>query len=246
MKTLPLIPLVILLSCRWAAAEVGQTVVPHITVSGTAVTEVRPDRLQWSIEVKTTDSDLAKAADIHSKEVASVLEALKAQGIAEKDIQTAHMRFAENAVYRQNEYVKDGYKATTKILARMDDLDKYQPLWRALASLKGVSVEGVAFDHSKRIELNKETRVNALKAAKEKAAAMAEVLGAKVGEPLEVEEDLIQPQASGYNVISNSTNRSQRSGFVEAPTDESSVLAPGSLPIMIRVRVTFRLLNPGN
>jgi uncharacterized protein YggE len=51
-------------------------------------------------------------------------------------------------------------------------------------------VQNVSYDHAKRIEYRNETRQKALLAAKEKAAVMAKTLGAEIGEPAVVEEDL--------------------------------------------------------
>ena len=75
---------------------------------------------------------------------------------------------------------------------------------------------------------------------------MAEVLGAKVGESIAVEEDLsVSEDWRGNDPSSNLTANSQ----AEAPAgqgESGEMLAPGSMPITIRVRVTFRLLNAAN
>jgi uncharacterized protein YggE len=251
MKTLVLAPLVIAVVCHTAAAQVDPLSVPHITVNGTAITEVVPDRLHWALEVKNTGLELPKVAESHSKKVAAALETLKANGVADKDVQTAQMEFSENRVYRRNEWVKEGYQATTNISFKLNDLTKYKAVWQSLAGLTGVSVTGVSFDHTNRINLNKEARVKALKAAREKAEAMAGVLGSKVGEPLNVEEDLSVTEGwrspslvNGSNLLSNVT-QSQALGVAPAEAESSGPLAPGAIPITIRVRVTFRLLNPG-
>jgi uncharacterized protein YggE len=248
MKALALVSILAVLACRVAVAQADNLSVPHITVNGTAITEVVPDRLHWSVEVKNTGLDLPKVAEVHSTKVAAVLETLKASAVEDKDVQTAQMEFSENRVYRRSEWVKEGYQATTSLAFKITDLAKYKVLWESLAKLSGVSVNGVSFDHSNRIALNKETRVKALKAAKEKAEAMAAVLGAKVGEPLAVYEDLSVTEGWGgrnnYNLTANNTMA--QATIAAAPAENGETLAPGSIPITIRVRVTFRLLSEGN
>jgi uncharacterized protein YggE len=250
MKKLPLLSLVVAAALSrgpvWAQADALST--PHITVNGTAVKEVVPDRLHWSLDVKNTGLELPKVAEAHARKVTALLDMLKTSGVLQNDIQTAHMEFSENRVYRRSEYVKEGYQAQTKVSFKLSDLSKYKPLWTAIAELSGVSVNGVSFDHSKRIELNKETRKLALQMAKEKAAAMAEVLGSKVGEPLAIDEDLTVSEGWGRgNLMMNGLNNVVQQGvIVPAQGESEGMLAPGAIPITIRVRVTFRLLNAGN
>ena len=227
-------------------AEGDSLSTPHITVNGTAKKEVTPDQLHWFLEVKNTGLDLKKVAEDHAKKVGELLELLKANGIADKNVQTAQMQLAENQVYRRNEYVKEGYLAETQVSFKLEDLAKYKTLWFALAGQSGVSVKGVSFDHSKRIELNKEVRKMALKAAKEKAAVMAEELGSRAGEPLAIEEDLSVSEGwSRSNMLLNG-NMVQQAAAAPGGGENGEMLAPGSIPITIRVRVTFRLLNAGN
>jgi uncharacterized protein YggE len=245
MKTHAVVSLLVVLLGRSAVAQGDALSIPHVTVNGTAITEVVPDRLNWAIEVKNTGLELPKVAETHSKSVAAVLGTLKTHGVPDKDVQTAQMEFSENRVYRRNEYVKEGYQAVTNIAFKLSELAKYKVIWQSLAGLSGVSVNGASFDHSNRINLNKETRVKALKAAKEKAEAMAEVLGAKIGEPLAVAEDLsVSDSFRGSNTYTGLNTAQAIVSPAQGENGES--LAPGSIPITIRVRVTFRLLNAAN
>ena len=234
--------------CGIATGQGDSLSTPHITVNGTAKKEVTPDLLLWSLEVKNTGLDLQKVAGAHAKKVTALLELLKANGIADKDVQTAQMQLAENQVYRRDEYVKEGYRADTQVSFKLEDIGKYKQLWFAVAGLSEVSVRDVSFDHSKRIELNKEVRKMALQAAKEKAAAMAEELGSKTGEPLAIEEDLSVSEGWARYSLNNRYNNVMAQQAVAAPGsgENGELIAPGSIPITIRVRVTFRLLNAGS
>jgi uncharacterized protein YggE len=234
------------LLCGNVCAQGDALSIPHISVNGTAKKEVTPDELHWWLEVKNTGLDLPKVAEQHAKKVSAVLDLLKANGIADKNVQTAQMQLGDNQVYRHNENVKEGYLAETQLSFKLEELGKYKTIWFALAGLSEVSVKGVWFDTSKRIELNKEVRKNALKAAKEKAVTMADELGSRVGEPLAIEEDLSISEGWGRdnNILFNGNTVVQTAGG--GGGDREGTLAPGSIAITIRVRVTFRLLNPGN
>ena len=224
------------------AADLAEAGSPHITVTGTVITDVTPDRLVWSLALKNTGLELAKVAEKHATLSADVLKALKELEIEDKEVQTSQMEFGENMVYRDRDHVKEGYFASTTISFKLADLAKYKVVWLRLASMSHLSVNSVTYDHSKRIELQKETRKKALLAAKEKAVVMAQTLDARVGEVLAMSEDM--DAAGGWNNRVN-LNNSIQAIVVAGDGENGGSIAPGTIPIRIRVLVTFRLLNGG-
>lgn len=249
MKNLTFLLCVVALSFSPLIAAVpGELDIPHITVTGTALTEAVPDKLAWSLELRNTGLELPKVADKHANLSMETLKALKELGIEEKDTQTSRMEFGENMVYRDHSRVREGYFASTQISFKLADLAKYKDVWLRLAAMSSLSVKSVAFDHSNRIELRKETRRKALLAAKEKAEAMAEVLNAKVGDVLSISEDVgTQSLAGGNAYLSNNINYN---GIAQAEGRDDDAgtggtIAPGTIPISIHVVVSFRLLNAG-
>jgi uncharacterized protein len=190
MKLISTLAAFILVSSIAFAVDLADVSSPRITVTGTVITEVTPDRLVWSLSLKNSGLELAKVAERHATVSADVLKALKELGIEDKDVQTAQMEFGENMVYREREHVKEGYFASTMIAFKLADLAKYKEVWLRLASMSHLSVNSVTYDHSRRVELQKETRKKALLAAKEKAGVMAETLEAKIGEVLAISEDM--------------------------------------------------------
>lgn len=214
---------------------------PHITVTGTAITEVTPDRLVWSLVLKNTGPELAKVADSHTSQLGGVLKNLQNLGIDSTTVQTSQMEFGENRVYRNSEHVKDGYYASTAITFKLADLGKYKEVWLRLASLSDLSVSGVSYEHSKRIEVQKDTRKKALLAAKEKAGIMAETLDTRIGAVLSITEET---DASAQPVYSNrliTPNIMAQSIDTLAGDSSEGSIAPGTIPIRTRVIVTFQL-----
>jgi hypothetical protein len=106
------------------------------------------------------------------------------------------------------------------------DLSSYKPLWLGLAEMSGITVEGVTYDHSKRIAYQNETRRKAVLAAKEKAADLAAALGSEIAEPVRIEEDLtINDACRAASSLSNSNRVDGGSGGAEqeslAPRNDS-------------------------
>ena len=226
---------VLVLGAGVSAEEID---LPHITVSGTATTEVTPDQMVWSLKVQNKGASLEEVAQQHTDIVNRVLQFLKQSEVEEKTIQTSWMQFGENWVYRNRSRVKEGYYASTILSFKVKDLKKYKPLWIGLSRIERVSVEGVRYDHSKRIQYQDETRVKALLAAKQKAVNMARILGSRVGEPLAIEEDLSVSEGRAVPSFSNVAVNAGAAGTA------GEGIAPGKIPVRIRVKVKFRLITP--
>jgi uncharacterized protein YggE len=152
------------------------------------------------------------------------------------------MEFGDNMEYRFGSQVKEGYFASTIMRFHTSELEKYKPLWIGLADIPGVSVDNVSYDHSKRIEFQNETRQKALLLAKEKATDLAKTLGSEIREPLLIEEDL--SVSEGWQEINGSMRNSISSS--DEGANPKADMAPGKIPITIRVKVSFRLVTAGN
>lgn len=221
-------------------ARADEIQLPHIIVHGTATTEVVPDEMIWLIEVRNKSLALETAAAEHGKTVQAVLSLLKESKVEDKTIQTSRMEFGINQEYTSGSWIKSGYYAKTDVSFKITDFELYKKLWLGLAGIQGVSVQNVSCDHSKRIDYRNETRRKALQAAKDKAGEMAKVLGAEIGEPLLVEEDLSVSEGwwGGQNLAMNSL----RTVDNEKP-EMLEQLSLGTIPIKARVKVSFRLLT---
>lgn len=223
-------------------AAAADDLLPHVSVSGTATTEVVPDQMVWRLTVVSKGPKLPAVAEQQSKTVQRVLAFLKQTGIKDAEVQTSKMEFGENWEYRSGSQVREGYFASTTVAFLTSELDTYKPLWIGLADIPGVSVENVSYDHSKRIEYQNETRQKALLLAKEKASTLAKTLGSEIREPLSIEEDL--SVSEGWQGVNGRMRNS-----VSAPdrgANANGDLALGKIPVTIRVKVSFRLVTAGN
>ncbi len=109
-----------------------------------------------------------------------------------------------------------------------------------LSAIQGVQIRDVLLDHSDRITYQNEARTKAVLAARDKARALAETIGAQLGAPLVVEEDL--SIAEGYRVPPVLTNTNVVVPQASSDRMDESPLAPGTIPVRARVKASFRLL----
>ena len=70
----------------YAAKDIDQ---PHITVTGTYITEVAPDKMEWSLRLKNTGKDLSSVAEQHV-EIVNNVKRSKASAIRELVVHEIH------------------------------------------------------------------------------------------------------------------------------------------------------------
>ncbi|MEE2825317.1 MAG: SIMPL domain-containing protein, partial [Planctomycetota bacterium] len=216
-----------------AIADEGN--VRKISVTGTAVTCVTPDEIVWSITTTDNDPNLAKAkmaSDQSAARVMAIRDKLKIepdqltagrvqiQKLYDRDRNGNRAEFKEFSVRRE-------FSIRQKNLDRFDDF---------LTEIVGGPVEGsFRYDSSRRYELRNQTGINAVKIAQKKAAAMADALGVRIGEPIEIRESV---NAWGPTQVSNFAYNQQETG---AADETQGRLVPDAIEIKISVQVDFAL-----
>jgi len=217
------------------AAEIEE---PHVSVVGSATEEIVPDKMLWHLFVSNKDMELLKASTDHRTSVNRVLTILKKVNIPEDKIQTTRMSYGENLVRKGNNYVKEGYIASTTIIFTLENFSNYNQLWTDLAKVPGVSIKAVNYDSSKREETVKNVRAKALLNAREKAKAMANTLSAKLGDVLVIEDQ-------SYPII-QTWGTTQYEPYYLSTMDYSGAatkipIALGKIPVTMNISVAFKL-----
>ena len=217
------------------AAQAEHFQQPHITVYGTAATEVAPDLMRWRLYLRTNGKTASQAADAHDQNVSAVLAFLRQQKIAEKKIQTSQLQLAEDWEYIGGQRIKKGYYAATVVSFESPSLENYPSLWKGLSQLPSVSIEGIMFDVSNRIQIQEDIPIQALLAAKKKAERLASALETRIGQPLLIEEEASRRDDVRAAIAFSAQRRAAES--------ENQSLSPGTLSIQARIKAVFPLLH---
>lgn len=234
MKTISLTLLLALVICA-PSLSAGGSMVPQISVVGWAERELIPDRMDWSIQVRTEGLDVEEVATSHREQVKAALRLLKDEGIEEKKTQTSRMQLQEQWEWRDGTRYRRGYFASTDVRFESSDFGLYDSLWTGLSTLDNVSVENVVLGVEDRRSIENEVRIDALKNAQTQARALAEAIGAQVGEPLLIQED---PDAASFP--------QPKVMMARAMADSESsdaALAPGRISVSAEIHATFRLVT---
>ena len=216
-----------------------------VTVTGEAVVEVVPDEVVLTLGVESADKQLRLARSLNDARVEQVIAAAQKLGIAAKDIQTDHIsiepRYRDN--YEQRDFV--GYFVRQTIVITLKDITQFEDLLSDVLDAGANYVHGIQFRTTELRKHKDEARTLAIKAAREKAVALARDLDQHVGKPFAIREDQ-EGWWSGYNAGWGSTgglgmtqNVVQNAGNVGVEME--GALAPGQISVTARVTVSFEL-----
>jgi uncharacterized protein YggE len=162
-----------------------------ITVQGIGNIAVAPDQAMISGGVISEAATAAEALAANSKALASVVDKLKAAGVAEKDMQT-------NGFSVQPKYtdygktdkapVIDGYQVSNSISIKVRDMAKLGDLLDAMVASGSNAINGVSFVVSDADKRSDDARKAAVADARRKAELYAAAAGVKLGKVLSMSE----------------------------------------------------------
>lgn len=145
---------------------------PTINVSGLGEVTVTPDIARITVGVQTRGKDSTQVASENAQKTDAVIKAIKALGIADKDIQTADYNISPQFDYEKQPAVLTGYQVSNSVritVRKMGDAGKV--LDAALKAGANVA-SGISFDISDPQKAQDEALAKAVADATRKATLM--------------------------------------------------------------------------
>lgn len=165
---------------------------PRISVSGEGEVLVSPDMAIISLTVLREADTARNALNANSAAMKEVIGALKASGIADRDLQTSQFniqpRYSQPPRDRPSEPKIVGYTVSNRVTVKVRDLSEASSIIDKTVSL-GVNQGGnVSFIKDDLKDTMTEARKRAVADAIEKAKTLAEAAGVKLGRVLSISE----------------------------------------------------------
>lgn len=161
-----------------AAADASGSGPRTVTVTGAGQAAGAPDVLRVTLAVSKRGDDVSTAMDATNSRVRKIRAALKADKVADRDVQTAE--FSVDSTYSKK---NPGYRATQTLSVTLRDLPHAGRTIADAAAAGGnaTRIYGVSYDIEDRVSLLKQARDLAFADAKAKAARYAELAGRPLG-----------------------------------------------------------------
>lgn len=215
-----------------SVAETSRT----ISVSGTSVTRVIPDTIVWSVTVNASDRELTKAKQKSDALIKGILSTAARLGAPKHCLQTGYLNVSKEYERAQNgrDRTFKHFNITRTVTIKATDTSRFDDYLTALVKNTDMNVN-YRLETSELETIRWKTRLKAVAIAQKKATAMAEVLDAKVGEPLKIDE-AAQNRFGPLNT--------HQYNMAEQPASDGvsdGTFAAGSIPITVSVKVVFAL-----
>lgn len=235
---------------------------PTISVTGNAEINVEPDKAVLAFSIENREQTLDESVTVNARSIKSVMDFLRAEGVDEKYIRTDVVRVrpiykpassgkpwrAQQAMPSPNVAIVDpnplgdvkdelkpiGYKARRGISVTVVDLAKLEKIYTGLLKNGVNEVSQVSFRTSELRKFRDQARIKAIRAAREKAAALAGELDAKLDGVLTISESNWSPSSA---LTQNSISFAPRSGM------DGASMSRGTIRVTATVSVVFILGN---
>ena len=160
----------------------------HVAGSGSVTGE--PDIATLNLGVSVEKETVAEAREAAAVAMTAVLDSLKANDIAEEDIQTENFSIYPQYDYTENGRVLRGYRVNNTISAMARELQSLSDIIDDAAAAGGdiVVVNSIQFMIEDPTDLQMQARALAAKDAESKAQTLADAHGVKLGKPVTITE----------------------------------------------------------
>lgn len=203
-----------------------------LSVSAQAEATRVPDVATISAGVVTQAADANAAMRANADQMAKVMAAIKAAGIAERDIQTAGISVHPQYRYAENQPPTiTGYQASNTVNLKVRDIGDLGGVLDALVASGANQVNGPSFEIDEPEAAYDEARLAALEKAKARAETYAKAMGLRVRRVVSISEGGgFQPPIP-----------MMRMQAMDAAGAEKTSVSPGETTLSVNLDVVFEL-----
>ena len=220
-----------------AHAQNAQTAAP-VSTDGTLLSVVAdaqvsraPDIATLSAGVVVQAADANAAMRANAAQMNKVMAAIKAAGIADRDVQTSGVSLYPQYRYAENQPPAiTGYQASNTVNVKVRDMSRLAATLDALAASGANQINGPTFEIDQPEEAYDEARVAALAKAQARAKTYADALGLRVRRIVSIQEGGAQQPGPVPVML-----KSMRAEAEDTP------IAPGENTLSATLSVVFEL-----
>ena len=227
--------LVLALALPMGAASAAETTAPTpatITIGGTGTAYVAPDTAEITVGVVTEEADAARTHAENAAQTARVHNAVRALGVADRDIQTVHYDFSQRYDMRdgsRSEVI--GYTAQNSVIITVRSLNNVGKIIDAALANGANRIDSLNFTASDTSAAKNEALTDAVRGAKEKAQAVASALGVRLVRIANVYADTQADMPRNENYMPMM--------MAKGASAAATPIAPGELSVAATVNVTY-------
>jgi uncharacterized protein YggE len=176
----------VLAATRTQSARSDTPAAHQITVQGTGTVTAVPDTVAFNFGVQSQAKTASAALDANAAAADKVIAALKAAGIADKDIQTQQVSLSQQL--SDDGQTVLGYLAGSTVSATLPSIDKAGAIVDSAVAAGASSIDGPYLTLSNEQALEHKALADAVGDAKARAQALADAAGVTLGAIVDITE----------------------------------------------------------
>ena len=209
-----------------------------IWVTGRGEVTTTPDLAMLSVGVEAKAVTVEQARNQAAQAMNQMLQALKARGIQDRDIQTRFFNISPEYTFndrlRRQELV--GYVVNNQVSVTIRDIESVGQTIDEVATAGGdlVRIQGVSFTVEDTEALESQARERAVKALMAKAQQIAELAGVQLGKPVFLSE------SGGFQPV---VDRFAARAFTELAAAPATAISGGELTVATTIQGVFSIIE---
>lgn len=204
-----------------------------IWVSGQGSVSVTPDVAMLTLGVEVEARTVEQATSLSAVAMEKVVSSLRANGVADKDIETQRYSISPVTKWTDDDYIVTGYRVSNMVTATIRDIDATGTIIDDAARAGGdyTRVNGIYFTVDDPSQFYSEARAEAVADATAKAQQLAQLSGVQLGAPFYISE------SGGYYPV-YWDYPGVRYGEADVTT---TPISPGETEITLSVQMAFAI-----
>jgi len=175
---------------------------------------------------------VAQAREDAATSMTAITNAVKADGVADKDIQTEQLNISPEYDYSNNRQTLKGFRVTNTVTVKVRQIDDTSKVVDDAVAAGGndTQIQGVMFTIDNPDDLKTQARKQAVDDAKNKAQTLASASGVSVGQAIDIAESgAVQPIPFAADAVKSAAGAA-------AP---STPIEPGQVDVTVDVTITW-------
>ena len=180
--------LLVLSLCLFTASAVAEGA-KTVTVNGSATVTLIPDSASFTVGVTTQDEQVSAAQAVNADAMQNVLDALRALGVEDNDLQTDSYTVNPLYDYQSGTDMLTGYAVSNTVQVTVRSIDLLPTLLDAAIAAGANETYAVSFTSSQYAAAYDQALQAAVQDALRKADLLAQALGLEAGDVLSLAEN---------------------------------------------------------
>lgn len=243
MKIETVAAIAVTMACGELAKAQSSQQLPQITVSGSAEVKVAPDEIHFNAGVETISPKLNEAKRQNDERITKVLQFLKSEGLPEKNIQTDFASVDPTYDTKISKIDPTAYVVRRAIGIKLTDVAKFDSILSGLLENGVNHLNGIEFRTSELRKHRDAARAMAIRAAREKADALAKEIGVKRGKVQNINASEYggwwSSSGAGWWGSRGSPMQNVSQSAAVGPEGAEGTLAVGQISVTATVNVSF-------